>query len=48
LRTPPSNRLHALKQDRLGQHAIAINDQWRIYFRFAAGAAFDVEIVDYH
>ena len=48
LKTPPSNRLHALKQDRLGQHAIAINDQWRICFRFAAGDAFDVEIADYH
>ena len=30
LRNPPSNGLHALKEDRLGQHAISINDQWRI------------------
>ena len=29
LRVPPGNRLHALKDDRRGQHAIAINDQWR-------------------
>lgn len=48
LKTPPSNRLHALKQDRVGQHALAINDQWRICFRFVAGDAFDVEIADYH
>lgn len=48
LRTPPSNRLHALKNDRQGQYAISINDQWRICFRFEAGDAFDVEITDYH
>jgi proteic killer suppression protein len=48
LRVPPSNRLHALKGDREGQHAISINDQWRICFRFADGDAYDVEITDYH
>jgi len=48
LRFPPGNRLHALGRDRSGQHAIAVNDQWRICFRFADGDAFDVEITDYH
>ncbi len=48
LTIPPSNRLHALKRDRRGQHAIAVNDQWRICFRFEAGDAFEVEITDYH
>ena len=48
LKVPPSNRLHPLKGDRLGQHAIAINDQWRICFRWQDGDAFDVEITDYH
>ena len=48
LRVPPGNRLHALKDDRQGQHAIAINDQWRICFRFADGDAYDVEVCDYH
>jgi proteic killer suppression protein len=48
LRVPPGNRLHALKGDRQGQHAIAVNDQWRICFRFAEGDAYDVEICDYH
>jgi proteic killer suppression protein len=48
LRVPPGNRLHALKADRQGQHAIAINTQWRICFRFEDGDAFDVEITDYH
>jgi proteic killer suppression protein len=48
LRVPPGNRLHALKGDRAGQHAIAVNDQWRICFRFEVGDAFDVEFCDYH
>jgi proteic killer suppression protein len=48
LRVPPGNRLHALKGDRAGQHAIAVNDQWRICFRFEGGDAYDVEFCDYH
>jgi len=48
LRVPPANRLEALKGGRAGQFSIRINDQWRICFRFAAGQATDVEIVDYH
>lgn len=48
LRFPPSNRLEALKGDRKGQWSIRINEQWRICFRFEAGDAYDVEIVDYH
>lgn len=48
LRIPPGNQLEALKGDRRGQHSIRINQQWRICFRWVDGAAFDVEIVDYH
>jgi toxin HigB-1 len=48
LKVPPSNRLHALKEDRAGQHAISVNDQWRICFLWKDGDAFDVEITDYH
>jgi proteic killer suppression protein len=48
LKVPPGNRLHALKDDRKGQHSIAVNDQWRICFRFVDGDAYDVEICDYH
>lgn len=48
LKVPPGNRLHALKDDRKGQHAIAINDQWRVCFRFVEGDAYDVEVCDYH
>jgi toxin HigB-1 len=47
LRSPPGNRLEALKGDRSGQHSIRINDQWRICFVWREGAE-DVEIVDYH
>lgn len=48
LRFPSSNRLEMLKGERAGQWSIRINDQWRICFRFDAGDALDVEIVDYH
>jgi proteic killer suppression protein len=48
MRQPPSNRLEPLKGDRKGQWSIRINDQWRVCFRFSAGDAYDVEIVDYH
>ncbi|HPR08820.1 MAG TPA: type II toxin-antitoxin system RelE/ParE family toxin, partial [Denitromonas sp.] len=41
-------RLEALRGDRLGQHSIRINSQWRICFVWRDGAACDVEIVDYH
>ncbi len=48
LRVPPGNRLEALKGDRAGQHAIRINDQYRVCFKWAGTEAVDVEIVDYH
>ncbi|HCJ50366.1 MAG TPA: excinuclease ABC subunit A [Gallionella sp.] len=48
MRTPPGNRLEALKGDRAGQWSVCINEQWRICFRFESGNALDVEIVDYH
>lgn len=48
LKVPPGNRLEILKGDRKGQHSIRINSQWRVCFRWDAGHAWDVEIVDYH
>lgn len=48
LRSPPGNRLEALKRDRAGQHSIRINDQWRICFVWRDDGAENVEIVDYH
>jgi proteic killer suppression protein len=48
LRVPPGNRLEKLKGDRVGQHSIRVNDQWRVCFRWKDGNAYDVSIVDYH
>jgi len=48
LRVPPANRLEKLAGDRMGQHSIRINDQWRICFEWVDGDAQNVEIVDYH
>ena len=48
LRSPPGNRLEALKGRLSGKHSIRINDQWRIVFRWTDAGPEDVEIVDYH
>lgn len=48
LRSPPGNRLHPLLRDRAGQHAIWINDQFRLCFRWTDAGPEDVEITDYH
>jgi proteic killer suppression protein len=48
LRLPPGNRLHALTGDRKGQHAISINDQYRLCFVWREDGAYQVEIADYH
>ena len=46
LRSPPGNRLEALRRDRVGRHSIRINDQWRVCFRWTKAGPADVEIVD--
>ena len=48
LRSPPGNRLEALKRDRKGQHSIRINDKWRVCFTWSSDGPSGVEIVDYH
>lgn len=48
MRAPPANRLEKLSGDRAGQWSVRINDQFRVCFRWVAGGAEDVEIVDYH
>ncbi|MBF9014437.1 MULTISPECIES: type II toxin-antitoxin system RelE/ParE family toxin [unclassified Oceanispirochaeta] len=48
LRIPPGNRLEALSGDRIGQHSIRINGQWRICFYWNEGSPSEVEIIDYH
>jgi len=48
LRIPPGNRLESLKDNRLGQYSIRINNQYRICFRWTEVGPSEVEIVDYH
>jgi len=44
----PGNRLEALRGDRRGFHAIRINDQLRIVFRWERDGVEAVEVTDYH
>ena len=48
LKVPPGNRLHALVGDLAGFHAIRVNDQYRIIFRFEGPDSYDVRCADYH
>lgn len=48
LRSPPGNRLEALRGDRQGFHSIRVNRQWRIVFRWKDDGAHDVSLTDYH
>ena len=48
LRSPPGNRLEALRGNLSGLHSIRINDQWRVIFRWEGSDAWEVQIVDYH
>lgn len=48
LRSPPGNRLEALKGDREGFFSVRINDQYRIVFRWQGHDASEVSIFDYH
>jgi proteic killer suppression protein len=48
LRSPPGNRLEALKADFFGCYSIRVNDQWRIVFRWENGTAYEVRLLDYH
>ena len=48
LKVPPGNRLHALTGDLRRWHAVRVNDQCCIVFRFEGADAFDVRCTDYH
>jgi proteic killer suppression protein len=48
LRIPPGNELEALKKERIGQHSIRINDQFRVCFVWTEEGPERVEITDYH
>lgn len=44
----PGFRLHPLRGDMAGFWAVTVQANWRIIFRFEAGHADDVDLVDYH
>jgi proteic killer suppression protein len=48
LRSPPGNRLEALRGEWRGFHSIRVDDQWRVVFRWADGHAHAVRLIDYH
>ncbi len=48
LNVPPGNKLEALKGDRIGQHSIRVNQQFRICFQWEGQHAYKIQIVDYH
>ena len=47
LMVPPSNRLEKLRGDLKEHYSIRINE-WRVVFRWEAGHAHGVRIIDYH
>ncbi|HUZ33312.1 MAG TPA: type II toxin-antitoxin system RelE/ParE family toxin [Xanthobacteraceae bacterium] len=48
LKIPPNTRLHPLEKNRKGQHAIRINDKYRVCFVWSDQGPTNVEITDYH
>jgi proteic killer suppression protein len=44
----PGWRLHPLSGDLKGLWSVSITGNWRLIFRFDAGDAFDLDLVDYH
>lgn len=48
LRSPPGNRLEALKGALNGYYSVRVNDQWRIVFRWTTSGPDEVRVCDYH
>jgi toxin HigB-1 len=44
----PGWRLHPLSGDLSDFWSVSISGNWRLIFRFDAGDAFDLDLVDYH
>jgi len=44
----PGFRLHPLKGEMKGFHAVIVRANWRVIFRFPGEHAEDVDYVDYH
>lgn len=47
LRVPPMHRLEALQGDRVGQHSIRVNEQFRLCFLRTPDGPANVECVDH-
>jgi proteic killer suppression protein len=48
LKSPPGNRLEALKGRLDGCYSIRINDQWRVVFEWTTEGPSRVRVTDYH
>ncbi len=48
LRSPPGNRLEALKGELKGSHSVRVNDRWRLVFRWEGNNAYDVRLEATH
>lgn len=44
----PGYRLHRLRANRAGEWSVRVSGNWRLVFRFEAGEAVDVDLIDYH
>lgn len=44
----PLFRFHPLTGDRRGAYSVTVKANWRITFHFHEGAAYDVNLEDYH
>jgi proteic killer suppression protein len=44
----PMFRFHPLTGDRRGTYSVTVRANWRVTFRFHEGAAYDVNLEDYH
>ena len=44
----PGHRLHQLSGDLKGFWSVTVSRNWRLIFRFDAGNAHDVDLIDYH
>lgn len=44
----PGYRLHPLKGELAGFWSVSVSGNLRIVFRFENGAAYDVDLIDYH
>lgn len=48
LRSPPGNRLEALRGKLAGSYSIRVNDQWRVVFDWTLNGPARVRVTDYH